>query len=106
MVLSFGAIFLFRFLLRKKHFPLALRILTPIAELFFSLLFAYLAMVTLPSIAHFIFVALIGAYVVLLIDGLVGVVLLLVEAFRKKKSHIIYIILSFRQVCTINSANI
>ena len=50
-----------------------------------QIFYLLLAMVALPSIAHFIFVALIGAYAVLLIDGLAGVVLLLVEAFRKKE---------------------
>ena len=87
MVLSFAVVFLLRFFLRKKSFPLALRILAPFGEIVLALILAYLTMVSLPSGPHVIFIILMGAYVIFLVDGFVGAVFILVEAIAKKKAR-------------------
>lgn len=107
MVLSYAVVVLLRFFLRKKSFPLPLRILAPFAEIVLSLVIAYLTMVALSSGPLVIFVILMGAYLILLVDGLVGAVMVAIEAIAKKKSRFFLLpTLSFALILTFASYGI
>ena len=93
VTLSSLALLLSHFLLRKKRFPLFLRILLRIGEFLLSTTIAFL-FVGLLTVPRFLFIIMVALYVALLMDALARIIVLIVEAIRKKKSVLLLPILT------------